>query len=302
MVVADRMDGRSVFRLPVTEARRVWSKTVWMVGSVLVIAACTGDPSPEPEDGAAPTGAVFSTDDAAGDITDVGVVEQGRVSVTATQLEPDTAYLVAQCEADPATEGSPAADVCDMSAHLVGRSDSNGELTQQLRVFPVLGVATRREVSCLAPPADEETACVVGVVDVEERVIATAALPSESLPPEAPPPPTLALTITDLPEEGPGSAEVTGSGFPANGDVILAQCPGDATARTVDAQDCLYDQGTRLQADANGSVQGEVTVFRRFQRSDGAFVDCGLSPETCLIADPWPTVTGTRMTLVPFGG
>nr|WP_248581703.1 neocarzinostatin apoprotein domain-containing protein [Nocardioides sp. InS609-2] len=103
-------------------------------------------------------------------------------------------------------------------------------------------------------------------------------------------------------EAGPiwGTAAVRGSGYAANVQIEVSQCPASAPGASVDALDCLYDTTGIFRSDATGSFVGEMQVAFKFQRSDGELIDCAASPSNCALAVPFPNGYGVRMSRVLF--
>ncbi|MGP7959437.1 hypothetical protein ACTVCO_01315 [Sanguibacter sp. A247] len=180
---------------------------------------------------------------------------------------------------------------CDLSDRTLAAVDASGEFTASVDAFAYVQFGPRHERVC-------ESDCSVGVTGGgDDSVLAAIDVPAE-LQPALVPTPELKLGKISYAKDGAAQVAVTGSGFAARESVGLVQCPA-RDENSVPAGDCLYDYGTRVVADDDGSIVATVVLYTRMQRSNDELVECGAMVGRCVLAVPWPE-KGTRMVIAPF--
>lgn len=212
------------------------------------------------------------------------------LEVRGTGFAPSVKVEVVPC-ARPSDELEDAEADCDLSDGTLVTVGASGELTASVAAFAYVQHGPRREHVC-------ESDCSVAVTGGASDSVLAAVDVAAELQPALEPAPSLTLGVIDYATDGSAQVAVTGSGFGARESVGLVQCPaGDESS--VPAEDCLYDYGTSVVADDDGSIATTVTLHARMQRSDDKLVECGATVGTCVLADPWPE-KGTRMVIAPF--
>jgi len=222
----------------------------------------------------------------------VSEVSGSRVLVEASGFQTGAQLVLLQCSAEAGPY--PSGELCFMRPdRYIVEVEADGTFTQEFEVTPFIGVGVRREIDCLLD------GCIVGVIPPDR----SAVMSSDDLefPPDFPSPeaPSLEIDVVEPYEENAATAQVAGTGFSPGSTVRLSQCPLGTLPRSVDAEDCLYDYGLVTAADENGRVSGQMQVFQQFQRSDGELIDCVVTPEICVVADPFPE-SGDRMAIAGF--
>ena len=135
----------------------------------------------------------------------------------------------------------------------------DGSFDVDLDVRRFIDVGIRREVDCAVER------CVIGVGRPDDIAVDVEAPLVFSPEAEAKSPPTLSV-VAGAYSGIEAVGRVTGSGFAPGKVVRLSQCPLGEAERSVSADDCLYENGLTVTAQEDGSIDGEMTVFSKFQR------------------------------------
>src|SRR5262249_11434295 len=154
----------------------------------------------------------------------------------------------------------------------VTTADSQGSVKFIIRVKRTIHTGNGDTVDCLT----SEQHCVVGAGDLSD--LTKSAGTQITFDPNAPPPtpPSLKLAPNiDLIDRQP--AYVIGSGFVPREGVSIVQCPADEVDSCTPTGYPVY-----TSADDQGDI-AVVTYVQRVLSYDSESVDCGETPDTCVM-------------------
>jgi hypothetical protein len=239
-----------------------------------------------------------------------GLREGDAVTVRGEGFVPGESVGIVQCaiEAAQPDRGGVGAgvDACNIGRFEQVTADDDGVATGTFRVHRALSTSIAGTVDCASEP--ERCIVAMGALSDYDRSGGTAV----SFDPEDLSPldlPTLEVT----PAEGLADGDtvlVTGTGHQPGAMVHLELCSLDPSTcwmvgepfEVNDAPDCpecsWFEHG--LRADADGSVEGEVRLWRYLPGAPGSYVDCSVS--TCVLRASGPELSPPPAGLAFDGG